>query len=92
MHFLQTPHNLLDIRKLAKHINDGNLTIKNDILPSELYFREAGKSWNDLIARKAFPTTVKIFNPTIWESLLSSDSSVLGLDFWFLSRAENHCL
>lgn len=86
MHFLQTPHNLFDIRKPAKHINDGNLTIKNDVLPSELYFREAGKSRNYLIAAKAFPTRVIIFNPTMSESLLCSDSSVLGLDFWFFSK------
>lgn len=65
MHFLQTTHNPFDIRKMAKHINDGNLRIKNEVLLSKLYFREVGKSRNDLIAVKAFPARTIIFNLTM---------------------------
>lgn len=78
MHILQTLHKHSDIITLAEHFNDGNLRTKDEALSFELYFRGVQKSRTDLITAKAFPTRVIIFDPTMCESPVSSDTTEMA--------------
>lgn len=92
MHILQTPHNHFDIRKLAKHFNDGNLRIKDEALSSKFYLREVGKSRSDLTTAKAFLTSNNFwpYSVRISSSFCHKLSSPSGLDWKSLS-VEDYC-